>query len=495
MKVMMISSEVLPFAKAGGLGDMVAALAAELERQGHDVRIVLPRYYSVDSGRLRRIDRPLGVPMGGEEEWCAVETTTLPGTGVKVYFLEHQELFGRDGIYGNKTEPEFSDNLRRFTLLCRGALQLAKMLDWKPDVIHAHDWPAALAPVYLNTIERDGFFADTGSVLTIHNLAHQGIFPKQEIEHTLIGWEQFHGAGFEYHDSLNLLQAGIRNADVLTTVSPTYAEEIQTPEFGHRLDGLLRHRAPDLFGVLNGMDYELWNPAKDRYLPAHFSPEKLGGKARCKAALQEVMGLEVDTNVPLYGMVSRLVEQKGFGELCGPTHGSLYNICDDLDLQFVILGTGDAWCEDELDSLAERLPNLAVDLEFNEPLAHLIIAGSDFFLVPSVFEPCGLTQMYAMRYGALPVVRRTGGLVDTVENYDEPTGGGTGFVFDLLTPSAIYNTVGWSLWAWYNRPEHIAAMQQRAMAERFDWKASAARYAELYKGAVDRRSGAVLRTW
>jgi starch synthase len=474
---------------------MVAALAAELARQGHDVRIVLPRYYSVDSGLLRRLEKPLGVPMGGEEEWCGVAVSTLPGTRVQVYFLDHQELFGRDGIYGTKTGLEFSDNLRRFTLLCRGALQLAKMLQWKPDVIHAHDWPAALAPVYLYTLERDGFFADTGSVLTIHNLAHQGIFPKEEIEHTLIGWEQFHGAGFEYHDSLNLLQAGIRNADVLTTVSPTYAVEIQTPEFGHRLDGLLRHRSADLYGVLNGMDSELWNPENDQHLPANFSAEELGGKARCKAALQEVLGLEVDPDVPLYGMVSRLVAQKGFGELCGPTHGSLYSICHELALQFVILGTGEAWCEAELESLAERLPNLAVDLEFNEPLAHLVMAGSDFLLVPSVFEPCGLTQMYAMRYGALPIVRATGGLADTVDNYDEVTGEGTGFVFELLTPSAIFNTVGWSLWAWYNRPEHIAALQQRAMAKRFDWEAPAMRYAELYQGAVDRRSGAAPRTW
>lgn len=495
MKILMISSEVLPFAKAGGLGDMVAALTAELARQGHDVRIVLPRYYSVDPGRLRRLDRPLGVPMGIEEEWCGVATSILPGTEVPVYFLDHQELFGRDGIYGTRTKPEFSDNLRRFTLLSRGALQLAKMLEWKPDVVHAHDWPAALAPVYLNTLEQEGFFAETGSVLTIHNLAHQGIYPKEDIEHILLAWEQFHGAGFEYHDRLNLLQAGIRNADVLATVSPTYAEEIQTPEFGHFLDGLLRHRSADLFGILNGMDYDLWNPETDLHLPANFSTADLAGKAACKAALQEVMGLEVNAETPLYGMVSRLVEQKGFGELCGPTHGRLFNICDDFDLQFVILGTGDAWCEDELDSLADRLPNLAVDLEFNEPLAHLIMAGSDFLLVPSVFEPCGLTQMYAMRYGTLPIVRRTGGLADTVENYSEPTGEGTGFVFDLLTPSSIYNTVGWALWAWFNRPGHIALMQQRVMAERFSWETSAARYVEVYQGAVDRRSGKIKRTW
>jgi starch synthase len=460
MKILMISSEALPFAKAGGLGDMVSALAGELERQGHDVRVVLPRYYSIDPGRLRRLEQPLGVPMGIEEEWCGVGTTVLPGTGVPVYLLDHQELYGRDGIYGTRTEPEFGDNLRRFTLLSRGALQLAKMLGWRPDAVHAHDWPAALAPVYLNTLEQDGFFRATGSI----------------------------------HDRINLLQAGLRNADLITTVSPTYAQEIQTPEYGHGLDGLLRHRSADLFGVLNGMDYTLWNPADDEHLPAEYSADSLGGKAVCKAALQEVMGLEIDAEKPLYGMVSRLVDQKGFGELCGPTHGSLYNICSELDLQFVILGTGDRWCEKELGSLAGRLPNLAVDLEFNEPLAHLIMAGADFLLVPSAFEPCGLTQMYAMRYGTLPIVRRTGGLADTVISYDESTGEGTGFAFDLLTPSAIYNTVGWALWAWYNRPEHVAAMQQRAMAQRFSWSDSAARYGELYRDAVDRRAGATPRS-
>lgn len=495
MKILMISSEVLPYAKAGGLGDVVAALSDTLSGQGHDVRIVLPRYYSIEPARLRRLDTPLGVPMGDEEEWCAVSTARLPGTEVTVYFLDHQELFGRDGIYGLRSGPEFEDNLRRFTLLSRGALQLAKMLDWKPDVVHAHDWPAALAPVYLNTLEDDGFFSNCGSVLTIHNLAHQGIFPKEEIAHTMLDWEHFHGAGFEFHDSLNVLQAGLRNADVLTTVSPTYAEEIQTSEHGHRLDGLLRHRSTDLFGVLNGIDYELWNPADDQYLPVGFTVDDLDGKIECKTALQKAMGLEVDPDLPVYGMVSRLVEQKGFGELCGPTHGSLYNICDDFDVQFVILGTGEAWCERELESLAGRLPNLAVDLEFNEPLAHLIMAGSDYLLVPSVFEPCGLTQMYAMRYGTLPIVRRTGGLADTVSSYDEPTGKGTGFAFDLLTPAAIYNTVGWSLWTWHNRPEHIQAMQERAMNERFSWDLSAARYLEIYGGAVDRRTGETTRTW
>ncbi len=315
-------------------------------------------------------------PWGSRRSGAGSRPPTLPGTEVPVYFLDHQALFGRDGIYGDQDRTRvYRQPPAIHPAVSRGALQLAKMLDWKPDVVHAHDWPAALAPVYLNTLERDGFFVDTGSVLTIHNLAHQGIFPKEELEHTLLGWEQFHGAGFEYHDRVNLLQAGLRNADVLTTVSPTYAEEIQTPEYGHRLDGLLRHRSPDLYGVLNGMDDELWDPEKDTTSRPSSPPPNLGGKAVCKAALQEVMGLEVNAEVPLYGMVSRLVEQKGFGELCGPTHGSLYNICDELDLQFVILGTGEAWCEEELAKLGDRLPNLAVDLEFNEPLAHLIMAG------------------------------------------------------------------------------------------------------------------------
>jgi len=494
-KILMISSEAVPFAKAGGLGDMVSALSAELGRQGHDVRIVLPRYYSVDIGRLQRVGDPLGVPLGVGEEWCAVYASRLPRTEVPVYFLDHQELFGRDGIYGSKAEPDFHDNLRRFALLSRGAFQLCRALDWIPEVMHAHDWPAAVVPVCLYAREHEGPFAETGSVLTIHNLAHQGVFPAEEFKHLPLAPELYKSAGFSSRDGLNLLQAGIHNADILTTVSPTYANEIQTPELGCGLHKILRHRESDLFGVLNGMDYETWNPETDLHIPANYSHEDLSGKAVNKVALQEAMGLEVDAAKPVFAMISRLVDQKGFGDLCGPTHGSLYTICADLDLQFVILGTGDAWCEKELATLDDKLPNLSVALEFNDPLAHLIEAGADFFLMPSRYEPCGLSQMYSLRYGTLPIVRRTGGLADTVENYDEDTGEGTGFVFDLLTPSAIANTVGWALWAYYNKPEHILAMRRRAMQRRFSWELSAKRYAELYQWAIDRRLGRHPRTW
>jgi starch synthase len=493
-KVLMVTSEVVPFAKAGGLGDMVAALAAELSRQGHDVRVVLPRYYSVDIGRLRRVGGSLKVPLGDGEEWCAVYESRLPGTDVPVYFLDHQVLYGRDGIYGTRVEPSFPDNLRRFALLSRGAFELCGALGWYPDVMHAHDWPAAVVPVCLYAREKGGPFAETGSVLTIHNLNHQGVFPKKDFKHLPLAPELYASAGFKSSDGLNLLLAGIRNADILTTVSPTYADEIQTPEFGCGLDALLRSREPDLFGVLNGIDYEVWNPETDLHLAANYSHQEMSGKAANKRALQEVMGLEVDSDIPVFAMISRLVDQKGFGELCGPTHGSLWKICDELDLQFVILGTGDGWCEEELAVLAEKLPNLSVALEFNDPLAHLIEAGADFFLMPSVYEPCGLSQMYSLRYGTLPIVHRTGGLADTVENYDEETGDGTGFVFNTLTPRAIFDTVGWAVSTWYDRPQHISIMRERAMEVRFPWDESARRYAELYDWAVDRRLGRTPRT-
>ena len=496
LRILMVTSELVPLAKVGGLGDMVSALAAELDRQGHDVRVVLPRYYSLDRADFERIEGPLGVPLGLGEEWCAVIATELAGSGVKVYALDHEGLFGRDGVYGTRAEPAFPDNVRRFAMLCRGALQVCKMLDWTPDVVHAHDWPAALAPVYLYTVEAQGPFERTGSLLTLHNLGHQGLFGERDFVHTGLPLGSLEGSGFRSgRDNINLLVAGALHADVLTTVSPTYAREIQTPAHGEGMDGLLRRRSGDLFGVLNGIDYEVWNPETDPLIPATFSVDDLSGKAAVKSALQEELGLEVTADVPLVGMVTRLVRQKGITELCAPAFGSLFSICRDMALQVVILGTGEAWLEKELQTLAAVLPNLRVVLKFDDRLAHLIEGGSDFFLMPSRYEPCGLSQMYALRYGTLPIVRRTGGLADTVESYDEETGAGTGFVFDELTPLSIYNSVGWAVWAWYNRKQHLAEMRRRGMELRFSWETSARRYAELYQWAKDRRIGQTMRIW
>lgn len=494
MKILMVTSEFVPLAKTGGLADMVAALADELVRMGHDVRVVMPRYYSIDHQDFERIGGPLGVPLGFGETWAAVFATHQGVSNVPIYLLDNERFFGRDGIYGTREEPDFSDNVQRFTLLCRGAFQICRSLNWFPDVVHSHDWPAALAPVYLNTWERVGPFEKTGSVLTIHNLGYQGVYPKENIHHTQLDWEQYHGSGFEFFGKLNLLKAGLRNADILTTVSPTYAKEIQTAEHGHQMDGLLRHRSDDLFGVLNGMDYQAWNPEHDRLIPQTYSIGAMDGKLADKAALQAAFGLSDDCQRPLIGIVSRLADQKGFPELCGPTHGSLYDICSDLEVDVVVLGTGDSWCEEELVALDANLPNLGVKLAFDNRLAHLVEAGSDFFLMPSRYEPCGLNQMYSLRYGTLPIVHRTGGLADTVDNLDAKTGEGTGFVFDFLTPRAIYDTVGWAVWTWYNRRDQIDSMRTQAMQKRFLWEDSAARYVELYQWAIDRRAGRVPRT-
>jgi starch synthase len=484
MKILMVTSEAVPFAKAGGLGDAVSALSRALARAGHDVRILLPRYYGVDKAKLEPLGGPLGVPVGVSEEWAAVYRGVLPASSIPVYFLEHDRFFGRDGIYGDRAEPDFSDNPERFGFLSRAAFQLCRRLAWIPDILHAHDWPSALVPVYLRHVERRTEFAKTASVLSIHNLGYQGLYSKRSFPYFGLPWELFHGAGFEFYDKINLLKAGMTNADCLTTVSPTYAREIQTPEFGFGLDGLLRFRSENLVGILNGVDLDDWDPEADALLPATYSSADMGGKALCKAALQREFGLPVDPAKPLIGMVSRLVDQKGVGELFGPMYGSAYDICAKMDLQLALIGSGEKWCENEVRSLAARLPNFRAVIGYDERIAHLIEAGSDFFLMPSRYEPCGLNQMYSLRYGTLPIVHRTGGLADTVENYNQETGAGTGFMFDRLTPRSIFDTVGWAVWAWYNRSEHIRIMRQRAMSRRFSWDHSAQEYQKLYERAL-----------
>jgi starch synthase len=287
---------------------------------------------------------------------------------------------------------------------------------------------------------------------------------------------------------MNLLKAGIRSADKLNTVSPNYARETRTQAQGFRLDGILRERGGDYSGILNGIDTRLWNPQKDPYLPAPYGPGNMAGKAKAKEALQKEFGLPLDARVPLIGMITRLTEQKGVGELFGPAYGSAWSICRDMELQLVLLGTGDAWCENETRSLASRLSNFKVRIGYSEELSHLIEGGSDFFLMPSRYEPCGLNQLYSLAYGTPPIVRNTGGLADTVENFDQKTGAGTGFMFDDLTPSAIYDTVGWAVWAYYNRREQVEAMRIAGMKKNFSWEKSAKKYQELYEDALGPRT-------
>jgi starch synthase len=492
MKILMVTAEAVPFAKTGGLADMVSALSIQLAREGHDVKIVMPRYYKIDRKKLELLPGPMAIAAGNEETWSAVYTTKMPGEEkVSVYFIDHEQCFGRDGIYGVPGETDFHDNPYRFAVLNHGAFQLCRKLGWYPDIIHAHDWSTSLAPVLLKNVCRYCGFENTASVLTIHNQGYQGVYGKDKFPALGIDWGLYYGAGFEHNGAINFLQAGVSCADMITTVSPTYAREIQTAEGGFGMDGLLRVRSDVIRGILNGADLRQWNPEIDKKIPANYSAKDLSGKAKCKAELQKRMGLEVNPDIPVVGIVTRLVDQKGIAEVFAPTYGSIFNICANMKVQFAILGSGETWCENEINTLQSKLPNLRAYIGYDDALSHLIEAGSDFFLMPSRYEPCGLNQIYSMLYGTLPIVRRTGGLADTVDNYNEKTGDGTGFVFDQLTPGAVYDTVGWAVWAYYNKKDHILKMQKAGMKKTFGWDEASSKYVQVYKEALARGCGRV----
>lgn len=488
LKILFAAAEAAPFAKTGGLGEVVGDLPRYLQRMGHDVRVVLPRYYSIDPQRydLKLLPGTLVVPMGIiGDMYCSVWEGRLPKSEVPVYFLEHDGLYGRDGIYG-VDNVAFMDNDNRYVFLSKAALELPKLLGWQPDILHAHDWHTAAVPLLLNTSYRnDPQLADAATILTIHNMQYQGEFYPGLMEVLDVGWDQFTFLGLEKDDQVNLLKGGIYQATLLNTVSQGYAREIQTAAFGWGLEGVLRERSADLYGILNGVDYEEWNPAADRYLPASYSSDDLSGKAVCKRALQRRFGLpEID--VPLFGVVSRMVAQKGTDLLAEAIHEMLK-----LDIQLVVVGTGEPWAHFFFGGMAHRHPErVGCFIGYDNALAHLVEAGSDFFLMPSAFEPCGLNQMYSLAYGTPPLVRATGGLDDSVENFDEATLAGDGFKFWSHTAAALYDTVGWATWTYYNNPAGLAALRKNGMAKRFTWQAAAQAYDQLYRQALRRKRGA-----
>jgi starch synthase len=483
LKILFVAAEAAPFSKTGGLAEVVRDLPKALRQRGHDVRTVVPRHRGPMPYPVYRDPAPLGVPIGAGEAWCAMLEPQMPADEGPVYLLEHNGYFDRPGIYGDPWD--YGDNLDRFTILSRGALQLCKAKDFYPDVIHAHDWHTGLIPVYLNTLERTPPLGSAASVFTIHNLGYQGWFPAAALPVTQIGWDQFHMRSMEAYGQINFLKSGIYHATVITTVSPTYSQEIQTPGLGHGLDGVLRDRSAELFGVLNGIDDAVWDPENDPLIPARYSARALEGKAICKHELQRLCGFEPSPNVPLIGIVTRLAYQKGIDVVAGAMQGLL-----DLGIQIVVLGTGDSALESRLRTWSRVRPDqLSAHVMWSEELAHWIEAGSDFFLMPSRYEPCGLNQMYSLRYGTLPIVRAVGGLEDTVVNCDPATGRGTGFKFHDLDGNALWNTVRWAVQIYRSQPDLIFHMRQRAMSLRLGWDQAAGIYEKLYHLAVARRTG------
>jgi starch synthase len=482
LRILFVASECAPYAKTGGLGDVVAALPKALRRLGHDVRIILPLYRSIDRARFGiTFETTACVHMGqGEENWVGVYVASLDGE-VPVWFVDYERFFGRPGIYDHAGK-EYQDNAFRFALLSKSAMQICKDRGFIPHIMHAHDWPSALVAVFLKTWDRVlSPLSATASVLTIHNVGYQGLYHSSAFPYIGVGSHYFNSEVFEYYGQLNLLKAGIHFADALTTVSPTHAREILGTEGGMGLSHHLQRRRDDLFGILNGVDYEHWNPATDQLIPARYTPEDLSGKAVCKAALQEKFGLEQRPELPVFGIVSRFAQQKGFNLL----REALPFALRDMLMQLVVLGTGDRETEKFFQLLASsNVGRVGSYIGFSNELSHLIEAGSDFFLMPSLYEPCGLNQSYSMKYGTLPVVRATGGLDDTVQNYDEATGTGTGFKFREKSGRALYDSIGWAVSTWFDRPEHMARLRRQAMAQDFSWSDSALKYVEVYEHAL-----------
>lgn len=480
MNILIVASECVPYAKTGGLADVVGVLPKFLKKLGHDVRVVMPRYYVVDKEKfgLKPISGALGVPMGIiGEQWCGIYESCLPNSDVPIYFLEHELYYGRAELY-NVGGKGFIDNDNRFVFLSRAALQLAKKLDFKPDIVHANDWHTAIMSMFLKTVYKDDhFFAKTASVLTIHNMQYQGVFYAGLMDVLGIGWENW--LDVEWMGQVNLLKGGIYAADMVNTVSEGYLQEIKTPEYGYTLDGVMRDKGSSALGIINGMDYDEWNSEKDKFIAAPFSESDLSGKAICKKTLQEKFNLPVK-NVPVLGIISRLVEQKGIDIIIEALPAIL-----SLDIQMVVLGEGEPLAHEVFLKAAKDYPEkFACKIGYDHALSHQIEAGSDFFIMPSRFEPCGLNQMYSLRYGTPPIVRATGGLNDSVDNYDEAANSGDGFKFYSLTSQALYDTVGWAVWMYYNTPDKLKELRIRGMKKRFTWEKSAIRYEEMYEQAL-----------
>jgi starch synthase len=474
VKIAFVASEGVPYSKTGGLADVVGAVPKALASLGHEVEVFLPRYRSTKTGPIVSSTRSLTIPLSSGFKFATILEVEGAG-GVRTYLMDCPEFFDRDGLYmtGGKDYP---DNAMRFAAFSLGALEFMKRSSKPPEVIHCHDWQAALVPAYLRSYyAEDPFFENTAMLFTIHNIAYQGLFPPDIMSQISLDKGLFKIEGLEYYGKLNLLKGGIVFSDSISTVSQKYAQEIQTEEFGYGLEGVLRSRAGRLQGILNGVDYEEWNPATDKLIPANYTPEGLQGKEACKKALLEKMGArEPKLERPVLGIVSRFVRQKGFDLIA--------SIADELmrkDLYIVALGTGEPEYEELFRSLADRYPEkFLVRVAYDNALAHQIEAGSDMFLMPSRYEPCGLNQIYSMKYGTVPVVRATGGLADTITAFDGEAG--TGFRFEHYSHLALLECIEQALETFQDKKAWLK-VRQNCMRQDFSWTQSAKSYAALYQ--------------
>ena len=489
MKILMVAPEAVPFVKVGGLADVVGALTKELSQKGHDVRLVLPKYEQLKHFEYAELaEEPfMRVRMGVQDEYTRIWEVGYPEAKAKVYFFEYDAFFGSGSVYQGPSGNE-ADNGYRFSFFSRAALDLCYHLNWFPEIIHCHDWTTGFVPAFLNTNDFNETLGRAASVMTIHNLQHQGYCDRHVLRYAGIPQSLFKTDGFEAHGQVNLLKGGLYHATKLSTVSPSYAKEIQTELYGCGLDSVTRFRSSDLIGVINGIDVSEWDPEKDKYLGDNtFTKTDLSNKAICKERLQSSFQLKRDSEVPLAVVVSRLYEQKGLDLLLS----TLDALMDQTNLQVCVLGTGDPEIEKGFAYFSDKYPSrISAILAFDNALAHQCIAGGDFLLMPSRFEPCGLSQMYAMLYGTLPIVRSTGGLIDSVPVVPEDWTQGCGFSFSSMEASDFQQVLLEALAIYSTNPEAFKKMQERAMSMDFTWDSSARHYESIYNWAYETRASA-----
>ncbi|MDR3762459.1 MAG: glycogen synthase GlgA [Acidobacteriota bacterium] len=474
MHVLFAASECVPFSKTGGLADVVGSLPRALASLGHQATVYLPLYRQTQLQAARTVIASVTVPYDDQYRFCSV----VDGgklNGVQYYFIDYPPFYDRDALYGTAL-GDYHDNAERFALFCRAVLEASKILG-VPDIFHCHDWQTALIPVLLRSLYADDpAFAHSGTVFTIHNIGYQGVFSPDTLPLLMLPWDLFTISKLEFYGKVNFLKGALVFADAVTTVSRRYALEIQTAEYGFGLEGVLHSRAGSVHGILNGVDYDEWSPASDRFLTAHYTPQSLKGKQLCRRDLLQAFGFDKETTAPIVGIVSRFAAQKGFDLIALAADRMAH-----LDLRVCVLGSGDKTYEELFRRLARQYPaRFAARFGYDNEMAHKIEAGADFFLMPSRYEPCGLNQIYSLKYGTVPIVRATGGLDDTIEPYDERTGKGTGFKFHPYTPEALLDSVQAAL-ATFAKPKSWRKLMLNGMARDFRWTVAAREYVKVYE--------------